>query len=48
MSKNVIQIHGLPGRACAFEVIAELLQGHPLHQLVHGSDRSRWTRASAD
>ena len=39
MSKEAVQIHGLPGRLGAKELIAELLQRHPLHGLLHDKDR---------
>jgi len=38
--KDAIEIHGLPGRACAFELVAKFWQRHPLHRFPHGSDHS--------
>ena len=37
--KDTIQILGLPVGPCAFELIAELRQRHPLHRLLHDKDR---------
>src|SRR5450631_1766439 len=40
--KETIRIEfGLPGRLRAMELIAELLQRHPLHGLLHDKDRMR-------
>jgi hypothetical protein len=41
MGKDTIQIHGLPGRVGAFELIAELLRRYVLHGLLHGSGHGR-------
>jgi|SRR5450631_3435409 len=40
-AKEAVQIYGLRGLACAFELITELLQRHSSHGLLHGSDRGR-------
>ena len=50
---DATDIRSLPGRACPFQLIAELSQCHPLNRVVHGSDRrvliaSRQGAASAE
>ena len=37
VSKDAIQIQGLPGLVCPVKLIAKLLQRHPLHRALHGT-----------